>query len=165
MRRIGRWVGFSILVVLVALVLAIASARFHDGPLGIIAGGPLRSGELLPSAGVDWSFADAVREIELQLVNPPRSRTVWVIVHEGQLYVPCGFLKVPLWKQWPQQALKDGRAMARILGKRYEFQAVRVEDPDVHASVTTLVAQKYGLRREGPADPEKTWVFRLDPRS
>jgi hypothetical protein len=153
------------LVVLVSLVLTIVSARFHDGPLGIIAGGPLRSGELLPSKGVDWSFADPVREIELQLVDPPRSRTVWVVVREGQLYVACGFLKVPLWKQWPHQALKDGRAVARILGKRYEFQAVRVEDPNVHASVTTLVAQKYGLRREGPAGPDNTWVFRLDPPS
>jgi len=151
--------------VLVSLVLTIVSARYHDGPLGIIAGGPLRSGELLPSTGVNWSFVDPVREIELQLVDPPRSRTVWVVVREGQLYVACGFLKVPLWKQWPHQALKDGRAVARILGKRYEFRTVRVEDPDVHASVTALVAQKYGLRREGPADPDSTWVFRLDPRS
>ena len=149
------------------LVAAAVGARFADGPVAIFAGGPLESGERVSARSVDdWSFVEPVGEIELQLVEPPRSRTVWVVVHDNALYVPCGFLDWPLWKQWPHEALRDGRAIARILGKRYEFQAVKIDEPELRAALGTRVARKYGLGEGGPPpDPDVVWFFRLDPRS
>jgi hypothetical protein len=30
-----------------------------------------------------------------------RSRITWIVVHEGQPYIPCGTPGFSLWKQWP----------------------------------------------------------------
>ena len=165
MVRIARWLGIGLAGIVMALFVVVMLARQGDGPIAIIAGGPLEAGELVSSRGVDWSFVTPVPEIELQLLEPPRSRTVWAVSHQGALFVPCGFLSMPLWKQWPYQALEDGRAVVRVLGKRYEVQAKKVEEPELYQTVAGLVADKYALPRSGPADPEELWIFRLDPRS
>ena len=84
-----RWL-IRILAGLVALIaLLFVGARFHDGPLGPIPGGPLTSGELVREPIDDWSFAKDVQEIELQLDSERRSRTVWLLVLENQAFVPC----------------------------------------------------------------------------
>ena len=66
-------------VLALAVALFLFVVRFKDGPLAIIAGGPLTSGKLVPSEGVDFSFAKDIETIELQLLDPPRSRTTWVV--------------------------------------------------------------------------------------
>ena len=164
MLKFLRWFATACAVLLAALVLLAIVARFADGPIGLFAGGPLRSGELISDPDLDWSFVEPVQEIELQLLEPPRSRTVWIVFHEGHPYVPCGFLKVPLWKQWPHQAVRDGRAVVRIDGKRYERQAVRVTDAELYAALAARVAEKYGGGGSGTPDPDSVWFFRLDPR-
>jgi hypothetical protein len=143
--------------------LAVA-ARFSDGPVGILPGGPLTSGELVPGPVADWSFATDVPEIELQLLHPPRSRTVWILVHERHAYIACGFLSVPLWKQWPHEALRDGRGIVRIQGRRYEVVLTRVEDPALIGELGGIAARKYGLS-EVSTSPDDVWFFRLDPRA
>ena len=85
------------------------------------------------------------------------------MVHEGQLYIPCGYPNFRLLKQWPHEALRDGRSLLRIEGKRYERQAVRVEDSQQLVVLTEKLRQKYPLG-EG-YDPDKLWFFRMDPRS
>jgi len=165
MKRVARWIGAALIVLIAALSSVLVVARFSDGPIGPIAGGPLSGGELVPSHGVDWSFAEPVGEIELQLVDPPRSRTVWVVFYDGALYVACAFLDLPLWKQWPHQALHDGRAIARILGKRYAFDAVRVEDDAIFREVLRRAAKKYDLARDQELKGDTTWVFELVPRT
>ena len=59
-------------------VLAVAGllvgARFSDGPIAIVAGGPFTSGELVSGPEPDWSFVRDVREVEFQLLEPPRAR-------------------------------------------------------------------------------------------
>lgn len=157
--------GLALLVgaLAAALVAVLLAGRFLDGPLGPVPGGALRSGELVSARDVDWSFAADLGELEFQLVKPPRSRTTWLLVHEDHLYVPCSF-DVPIPKRWPQQALRDGRAVVRVAGRRYERQAVRVTDPVLHARLSRVLADKYELDFEGPADPERLWFFRLDTR-
>lgn len=137
-------------------------ARFGDGPMGPLPGGALRKGDRAASAGLDWSFAADEEEIELQLLDPDRSRRVWVVLHGGDLYVPCAFLWVPGLKQWHEEAVRDGRAVVRIQGKRYPVQLVRVKDPVIYDRVGQRFARKYATARY---DPEDTWIFRLDPRS
>jgi len=192
--RVLRWLGIAI-VALVALVLGVGvAARFADGPLGPFPGGQLLSGDLVAEQEVDWSRATGggVEKqgaepllVELQLTQPLGSRTTGVLLHRGDLYVPCdlGFVwrRVPapprwilsliyLFKRWHEDALVDGRVLVRTRGKRYERQAVRVTDPalltELRAEVERGAAQMFG-RPLGPVPvepPNDIWFFRLEPR-
>ena len=86
-----------------------------------------------------------------------------MLVREDQLYVPCSWPESFL-KEWPKQALRDGRVLLRIAGKRYERQAVLVSDPEVHAELSAIGARKYDF--EAPAEPDLDglWFFRMDAR-
>jgi hypothetical protein len=187
--RLRRWLRVAAIGA-VGLVLALGTAlwivsKVHDGPIGPIAGGPLRTGERIVERDVDWAAAN-IREVELQLVEPAHSRTVGAMVHEGQLFIPCdlGFLwrRVPearfrtilsvIWsvKHWHEDALRDGRVVLRANGKLYERQAVRVTDPELLVTLRSLLeirAAEYfsapGML-EVPGDPEAIWFFRVDPR-
>lgn len=157
LRRIGIGLG----VVVVAAVVAVFGARSCDGPLGPLPGGVLRSGAEA-AAPEDWSFASEVREIELQLESPARSRTVWLLVHDGELYVPCAFLDVRGFKQWPHQLEADDRVVLRVEGTRYPGRLARVRDPALEATLARASAEKYaqGSREPDPA----TWYFRFRGR-
>ncbi|NRA09603.1 MAG: hypothetical protein HRU02_15720 [Myxococcales bacterium] len=164
MGRVIRILGLLLLVGLALFAVVAMAARFHDGPLAILPGGPLTSGTLTSAQGVDWSFATDIPEVEFQLLEPPRSRTLWVLVDEGRIFVPCGFLDLPLWKQWPREALSDGRALLRVAGRRYPVQAVRVHEPSLYAKLGELAAAKYGLGGGAASSPDTTWFFELLPR-
>ena len=160
-----RWVLGIVAGVAVLLSLAaVLVARVADGPVSLLAGGPFTSGELVDVVPEDWSFATDIEEVELQLLEPPRSRITWIVVHQGHPYIPCGFLDVPLWKQWPHEAEKDGRALLRHEGKLYPLHADRVTDPGLHAELGELAAAKYGFGGGEPPDPDQVWFFRLSPR-
>jgi len=160
-------------VLLAILVLGAAFfvvARFSDGPFGIVSGGPLSSGEWKASEGVDFGFVKDMDTLELQLIDPPRSRTTWLIFHEGSLYIPAGYMDLPVWKQWPREAVQNGRSVVRIEGIRYPFFLERVKDRKTWQRVTQLVAKKYGMGQEeadeepGPEVWNQTWIFRLNPQ-
>ena len=149
----------------VALLVLFVYGRFSDGPMGFFSGGPLVRGEKITTAVPDWSFAPDVQNIEFQLLEPPRSRTVWIVVEDGKAYIPCGIPNFRLWKQWPHEALEDGRALLRIDGKLYPRQLVKVKDMSLIASLGEKVGHKYGLSPgDGEPDPDAVWFFRLDPR-
>ncbi len=157
-RRLGGLLAAALLVLFVW-------GRFSDGPVGFFSGGPLVRGERITTAVPDWSFATDVQNIEFQLLEPPRSRTVWIVVEDGKAYIPCGIPNFRLWKQWPHEALEDGRALLRIDGKLYPRQLVKVEDMSLIASLGEKVGHKYGLSPgDGEPDPDAVWFFRLDPR-
>jgi hypothetical protein len=114
--------GVMGVVVLSVVALVIVGARFADGPIVIIPGGPLEAGELVTGAEPDWTFARDIGEMELQLVEPPQSRTIWLQVHDEKLYVVSGYMNSTLgrlWKKWPAQALQDGRAIAAEVNRKY----------------------------------------------
>ena len=71
-------VGLVLALAAVAASLAIA-ARFADGPLAIIAGGPFTTGEVHEGLPPDWAFVKDIETIEMQSLNPARSRTTWVL--------------------------------------------------------------------------------------
>ena len=66
-----------------------------------------------------------------------------------------------LWKQWPHQALEDGRALVRIEGKIHPVRLVREEDRAVRERLIQGIADKYGTE----AGVDLVWMFRLDPRT
>ena len=57
-----------------------SGARFHDGPLAIIPGGPLRAGQWVETPISDWRFATDLDVLELQLESQSTSRTTWILV-------------------------------------------------------------------------------------
>ena len=100
-------------VVVVLVVVLFVFARFADGPIAIIPGGPLQAGELVADPVADWAFAESIDEIEMQLASDDTSRTTWILYQDGNAYIPCS-LGFPPGKDWHLRADKDGRAIVRI---------------------------------------------------
>ena len=168
--RVLKWLGGAIGVVVLLAVGLVVAARFGDGPIAIIPGGPLQAGELVTGAEPDWTFARDIAEMEFQLVDPPQSRTIWLQVHDKKLYVVSGYMNSTvgkLWKQWPAQALEDGRAVIRIDGKRYERQLRRIlDDRPVLEGIAAEINRKYGAPLTADmAATGDAWFFALEPRS
>ncbi len=162
--KVLRWIGIVLAAVLLGIAGVAAGARFFsDGPIGPFPGGALEAGELASAPVDDWAFARDVREVELQLVEPQGSRVTWILVHEGKAYIPCGVPYFTLWKQWPHQAVADGRAILRMEGRRYPLKLVKMGSASLGEKLTTIAAEKYGVG--GEYDPDLIWFFRLDPRS
>ena len=170
MRTVLRVVG-SLLVLLVVLIGALLiGARFADGPIAIIAGGPFKSGELVNGPEPDWSFVHDVLEVQFQLLEPARSRTTWILDHEGKAYIPCGYMTTwwgKLWKRWPHEIEKDPRIILRIGDKLYERRLVRVQDGAVVAPLLDELSRKYAGGREIPPEMVTSgylWLYELAPR-
>jgi len=109
--------------------------------------------------------------IEFQLIEPARSRTTWLMVHDGRIYIPCGYMTTTwgrIWKQWPIEAEKDGRAIARIDGKLYDRKLIRVtEGPQLEPLLSEL-GRKYSGGNPVPLEAVTSgylWIFELAPRT
>jgi hypothetical protein len=171
MRTFLRVLGglFAGLLVLIGALLV--GARFADGPIAIVAGGPFESGELVSGPEPDWSFVRDVQEVEFQLLEPARSRTTWILDHEGKAYIPCGYMTTwwgKLWKQWPHEAAKDPRIVLRIGDKLYERQLVRIQEGPAVAPLLAELSRKYAGGREIPMEAVTSgylWLYQLAPRS
>ncbi len=164
-----KWLGVGVGAVVVALLVLVFAARFGDGPMAILPGGPLEGGELYTGPEPNWAFARDLQEMEFQLLDPPVSRTIWLQVVDGKLYAVSGYMNSTvgkLWKQWPFQAEKDPRAVIRIDGKRYERRIVRLGPghPKL-AEIASEVERKYGapLRAEMAATGD-AWFYAFEPR-
>lgn len=157
---------FKGLVYLVlALVLLVGglfvAARFHDGPIGLIPGGPLMAGELAQQAPADWSFAAAPPEIELQLAYENTSRTTWIFVVDGTAYIPAS-LSFPPGKRWHKAADQNGDAFVRIEGKRYPVTLKRVQDAALEEKLKQAVVAKYPAAAQSGSGG--VWFFKVEPR-
>jgi len=171
MKTLLRVVG-GIAALLVLLVVGlIVGARFADGPLAIVAGGPFQTGELVTGPEPDWSFVRDLREVEFQLLDPARSRTTWILHHDGKAYIPSGYMTTwwgRIWKQWPHEAEKDPRILLRIGDALYERELVRVEDGPVVEPLLAELSRKYAGGEEIPMEAVTSgylWLFELAPRS
>jgi hypothetical protein len=156
--RVLRWIGIALAALVLALAALAAGARFADGPVAALPGGPLASGEWVEDPNVDWSFASGIQEIELESAG--RSRTTWILVLDGEAYVPCS-LDFPPLKRWHEEALERPEAVVRVLGRRYRRRLVRVDDQALRGRLSEEVRRKYG---GGPvSDPSRAWFFHLAP--
>jgi hypothetical protein len=153
----------TIVGILVASILVVAAlfvgARFHDGPIAIIPGGPLTSGEVVSGRVDDWSFAESVDLVEFQLDTDETSRTSWILVTDDRAFIPCS-LGFPPGKNWHLRADKDGNAVVRIEGKRYPVTMNRVSTPMLDPKLKAIVTSKYG----GAPSSEEMWFFELTAR-
>jgi len=170
LRWLGRFLLSVVAVVAVIVALVFVAARYHDGPLGIVAGGPFKSGAPVGTPPEpDWTFTHDIPTVEFQLLSPARSRTTWILEVDGKVYIPCGYMNSMvgrLWKHWPIEAERDGRAILRIDGKLYPRQLVRVQTGTIVERLTQELARKY----HAPATPAAVesgslWLFELTPPS
>ena len=157
-------------VLAVGLGGVFVAARMSDGPLAIIPGGPFHRGELVSGPEPDWSFVRDIREVQFQLLDPPRSRTTWIVDHSGRAYIPSGYMTTwwgKLWKHWPYEAEKDGRILLRIGDRIYARELVRLtEGPELEPILAEL-GRKYMGGAELSLEAVKTgslWIFELAPR-
>ncbi len=168
-RKVLMVVGVLILVPVVAIGTLVIRSRSADGPSAFFGGGPLIAGELVTGPEPDWRFLGDVETIELQLLDPPRSRLIWVADYDGKIYVVSGYMGNAigrLWKRWPVQAERDGRAVVRIEGKRYERTLVRIRSgADVLEGVSAELGRKYRFGGPGSIESGETWLFELAPRN
>jgi len=144
-------------------------AQFSDGPSVLFSGGPLIAGEMVIGQEPDWSFVRNIRTFELQLINPANSRTLWVVEHDGKLYLNSNYmggLRQRLWKRWPEQAERDGRAIMRIEGKRYQRNLVRIKTGPIVEHITQAFTEKYPVEMTAAeVEAEELWLFELAPRN
>src|SRR5262245_32943929 len=167
-RKLLMAVGVLLLIPIVAIGTLLVASGYTDGASPVFGGGELASGELVTGPEPDWRFVHDVPTIELQLLNPPRSRVIWIIEHEGKPYVVSAYMGSTIgrfWKRWPVQAERDGRAIVRIGGKRYERTLKRIKTGPVVEGVAAELRRKYRYQVT-PADIEAgtTWLFELAPR-
>lgn len=129
-------------VALVAALLAGGALLLSraDGPVFVFAGGPLRSGELVDFADLDWEALDDLHELEIEIVASGSSRILWFSVVEGVAYVACDLDCIGgRLTRWPQQIERDDRVVIRIDGRRVEGRLVFVP----HGS------EEYAIARSG----------------
>ncbi len=142
LKIIGGLLGLIVLVVAGTLMArAFPMVRWK-----LSAGGPFTSGEQVIEEP-DWSFVKDYDTVEFQLLDPAASRTTWIAEHEGRIYIPSGYMTTwwgKIWKQWPIQAEKDGRAILRVDGKLYDRQLVRVMGGPAVEPIMAELGRKYG---------------------
>ncbi len=161
-------VSCLLLIPVAAVLTAAAKQRFADGPNRLFSGGRLVAGELHAGPEPDWRFVRDIETIELQLLEPPTSRRIWAAEHGGRLYVWSGYMGTAvgrLWKRWPVQAQRDGRAVLRIAGRRYERRLVRIESGPVLDGISRAIRDKYPsqVTREA-VEAGDAWMFEAAPR-
>ncbi len=160
-------------VCVAAVVLFFIYARFHDGPIAIVAGGPFTSGEIYSGPEPDWSEMRTRPEVEFQLLEPARSRVTWIAEHDGKPYIVSGYMNTSfgkLWKQWPHEVAKDDRILLRVDDVIYERRLVRIMEGPMIDPVLGQLAEKYGLGST-LGDPNEAvqngdvWFYEVAPRS
>jgi hypothetical protein len=168
-------VGLVLLVPAIAMITLKIDKKRGDGPSILFPGGELVAGELHAGPEPDWRFTDGVSTIELQLLDPLSSRTIFIMESDGKVYVPSGYMRSTLgriWKDWAFQADEgDGFAVARIDGVRYERRLIRIRE----GTVLDGIASKLGIKYGGGATPEgiratrasieagDLWIFEMAP--
>ena len=174
-RSILKWLSIGFGSIVVAMGLFYSYMRLHDGPvefvprLTISVGGPFRSGEIAASP-TDWTFLKDREEIEMETLNLGTSKTIWISVVDGRMFIASGRRNTwigQLWKQWPQRVSEDDRIILRVDDTLYEQRLKLItEGPDVIAAMTES-SRKYG-RGGAPRDDsiarEFVWLFEVMPR-
>jgi hypothetical protein len=150
-KNILKWFGIILVSFVLFIGVAYGAMRINDGPVEfwpwftISIGGPFKSGELAASPA-NWEFISDREEIEIQTLSPSTSRTVWVPVIDGNLYIVSGYMNSgigKLWKQWPSYLEEDNRILIRVDGKIYEQRLNRIMEGPITAAVMSEVARKY----------------------
>lgn len=176
LKKIVKWAGIACIGIFILAGASYAAMRMSDGPVEfwpwftISIGGPFKSGQVMPSP-TNWDFLKEREEIEIQTLNPTSSRTVWVPVVDGKLYIVSGYMNSGigrLWKQWPTYMAEDNRVLIRVDGDIYEQRLNRITEGPIAAEVMSEIARKYfgGPNRVNPqagigVTSGSVWLFEV----
>lgn len=167
MKKFFKWLGIFLGAIVLGVALFFIGMRFHDGPMGIVSGGPFKAGEPAPTPAT-WDFLRDRATIEFQTMDPETSRTTWCAVHNGRLFIVSGYMTTgygKLWKQWPHYIQHDDRVLLRIDGKLYEQRLERIRQGDVIAPVMKEFGRKYGFNGTPEAVTSGySWLYEVKPR-
>jgi hypothetical protein len=159
-----------VIIVVLGIAITATVARSSDGPLAIFPGGAFSSGEPHQGPEPSWNALVDASTVEFQSLNPVRSRTAWIAVHDGRIFIPSGYMTTwwgRIWKKWPIEAERDGRVILRANGILYDRELVRIESGPEIRPVLAELGRKYG---DGSALPIEAvtsgylWIFELTPR-
>lgn len=156
-RRLGK-----LAIAIATLFTIVAGGMFlisnADGPVFVFAGGPLRTGEQVQFANMQWTELDALHELEMEIVGAESSRTLWFSVYNGVPYVACDLDCIDgQLNRWPQQIERDSRVVIRIDSKRVEAELVHVpHDSPEYALVKAGRDRKYSGKEGGRAAAESS---------
>jgi hypothetical protein len=175
-KKLVKGLGIFLGAIVLLVGIAYGGMRLSDGAVEffpwftISIGGPFRSGEVVASPD-NWDFLKDVEEMEIQTMNPTTSRTLWVPVVDGQLYIVSGYMSSPigkLWKQWPSYMQEDNRVLIRVDDKIYEQRLNRITEGPITSAVMSEIARKYfgapaGVNPAAGAavTTESVWLFEV----
>ena len=91
-RRVLLVIGALILIPVVGIGTLAVTSGSADPPSPFFGGGSLTGGELVTGPEPDWSFLGDVGTVDLQLLDPPRSRVIWIADYDGKAYVVSGYM-------------------------------------------------------------------------
>ena len=145
--------------------------RYHDRPMAIITGGPFQSGTIVAEGKGNTLDISALKDrstIEFQSGAPPRSRTVWLAVHDSRLFIASAYMNenyAKIWKQWPHQIKDNNKILLRIDDNIYQRQLIRTYDPEITSAAGLETERKYGLKIV-PEDvkQEHVWLYEVVAR-
>ena len=169
MKKVLKWTGIGLALLVLAIAVLLVSMRFHDGPLEILSGGPFKTGTL-SRAPDDWSFLRELSTIEFQTMDPAQSRTVWLATFDQRLFIMSGYMTTnygAIWKQWPHYLEADDRVLLRIDGKLYEQRLQRIMSGPEVVPVLNEFSRKYGDGEAASADAVAsgyTWMYEVVDR-
>jgi len=150
-KKIAKGIGIIFGAIVLFIGVAYGGMRLSDGPVEffpwftISIGGPFTSGEIVASPE-NWDFLKDVEEMEIQTLSPNTSRTLYVPVVDGKLYIVSGYMGSTigrLWKQWPTYMEDDNRILIRVDDNIYEQRLNRITEGPITAAVMSEVARKY----------------------
>ena len=143
--------------------LGVALLLACGGPWGPFPGGAL-SGEEHPYPAHGFEFAADAETVAVEVGGEsPRSVQTWVLVLDGQLFVPADFFNPG--KRWPHQAIADPRARLRIEDRIHAGRLTRIQDPTTIDALRRATSVKYDVDEDSWAARIEVWWFRFDPPS
>ena len=177
MKSIFKWFAITIGSIALLMSLFFIYMRMHDGPVEFVPGftmsigGPFRSGKLEPPPD-NWDFLKDREEIEMETLNLGTSKTIWVSVVDGRMFVASGRRQTwygQLWKQWPQRLEDDDRIILRVDDTLYEQRLVPITEGEIILPVLRESWRKYGRGGEPTSDAAVTlefmWLFEIVDRT
>lgn len=138
------------------------------GPIGPFPGGALR-GEVVSADVADWSFADDLKNAQLETrPEDPHSVNTWWVALDDRLYVPTSMIlgpKTPRDRGWVGHVATDDRVRLRLGDRVFERRALRLPYGGwEYEGARRALEERYELALED-RDPDRTvWIYRLDPR-
>jgi hypothetical protein len=123
------------------------------------------SGTVVTETVDDWSFADANREIYIEVATPylvPHSVTIVCAALDGRLYVGA---RHPMTKRWVGYVERNPEVRLKIGDDVYEERLVPVDNAAEHDAVYDAYAAKYGWQAGPTAERPPMLFFRVVARS